>query len=240
MRIHVAFTPAELVEAPTAVIVDVLRATSTIVQALESGYRQVFCCEEVEEAREHRAGRGEGVLGGERDAVAIPGFDLGNSPSEYVEPRGEAVILTTTNGTRAIVAAVGRCGRILIGSMLNLEAVTAATRQAGEDVTVVCAGVKGAFVLDDAYCAGRIAELLEGERSDSATAAVRLARSFGSPEEALGASQSADNLRVNGLAPDIAWCARESVCAVVPRLVGMAGRAAEIRTSFGFSSSESG
>ena len=228
MRVEVAFTPAELSGAPVAIVVDVLRATSTITQALASGYRRVLCCEEVEEALRVRRERGEGVLGGERVAVSIPGFDLGNSPSDYVEPRGETVILTTTNGTRAIVAAAARCGRVLVGSLLNLEAVTAAARAGGEDVTVVCAGREGGFVLDDAYCAGRMAELLGGIRSDSAEAAVRLARSFRASEEALAASASAENLRVNGLAADIAWCARESVCDVAPRLLGMAGPAAEI------------
>lgn len=218
---------------PTGIVVDVLRATSTIVQALDSGYRRVLCVREVEEARELREARGEGVLGGERGAVAIPGFDLGNSPSEYVEPRGETVILTTTNGTRAIVAAARRCERVLIGSLLNLGAVVAAAEEAGEDVEVVCAGVRGAFVLDDAYCAGRIAELLDAERSDAAEAAVRLAGSFGSAEEAVGASESAENLRVNGLARDIGWCARESVCTVVPRLVAMVGTAAELGVATG-------
>ena len=228
VRVDVAFTPAELAGAPVAIVVDVLRATSTIAQALASGYRRVLCCEDVEQARSIRAGRHEGVLGGERGAVLIPGFDLGNSPREYVEPRAETVILTTTNGTRAIVAAAAVCGSVLAGSLLNLEAVVAAAREGGEDVTVVCAGREGSFVLDDAYCAGRLAELLGGRRTDSAEAAVRLARSFPGAEEALAASSSAENLRVNGLAADIAWCARESVCNVVPRFAGMDGVAAEI------------
>ena len=228
MRVDVAFTPAELSAAPLAIVVDVLRATSTITQALDSGYRRVLCCEEVEEAERLRRERGESVLGGERLAVLIPGFDLGNSPSDYVEPRGETVILTTTNGTRAIVAAAARCGRVLVGSLLNLEAVTAAARKGREDVTVVCAGREGDFVLDDAYCAGRMVELLGGTCSDAAEAAVRLARSFPGAEDALAASASAENLRANGLAADIAWCARESVCDVVPRFLGMTGSAAEI------------
>src|SRR5918996_1432628 len=77
-------------------------------QALAAGYERVFCTAEVEEARALRDARGEGVLGGERRAVRIPGFDLGNSPREYEEPAGETLILSTTNGTRAVVAAVPR------------------------------------------------------------------------------------------------------------------------------------
>lgn len=228
MRVDVAFGPAELLSAPIGVVVDVLRATSTITQALESGYRRVLCCETVEEALSLREARGEGILGGERFALLIPGFDLGNSPSEYLEPRGETVILTTTNGTRAIVAAAARCGRVLVGSLLNLAAVAAAVKEGRQDVTIVCAGREGAFVLDDAYCAGRLVELLDGERTDSAEAALRLARSFAGPEDGLAASSSAENLRANGLAVDIAFCARESVCGGVPRVVALAGGAAEI------------
>jgi 2-phosphosulfolactate phosphatase len=225
MRVHVAFTPAETVRAPVAVVVDVLRATSTIVQALASGYRRVLCCAEVEEARELRERLGEGVLAGERLAQAIPGFDLGNSPAEFVEPRGETVILTTTNGTRAIVAAAAAAETVLVGSLLNLAAVADAARRAEGAVELVCAGVDGRFTLDDAYCAGRIAALLEGERSDAAEAAVRLAGSFASAEEGLGA---AENPRQEALGDDVAWCARENAVAVVPRLARLEGPAAEI------------
>lgn len=225
MRVHVAFTPAETVRAPVAVVVDVLRATSTIVQALASGYRRVLCCAEIDEARELRDRLGEGVLAGERLAQAIPGFDLGNSPAEFVEPRGETVVLTTTNGTRAIVAAAARAETVLVGSLLNLTAVAEAARVGGSAVEVVCAGVDGRFTLDDAYCAGRLAALLEGERSDAAEAAVRLAGSFASAEQAL---RAAENPRREALGDDLAWCARESVLSVVPRLARLEGPAAEI------------
>ncbi len=210
---------------PTAVVVDVLRATSTIAQALAAGYRRVLCCAEIEEAWALRERLGEGVLAGERRAAAIPGFDLGNSPREFLEPRGDTLILSTTNGTRAIVAAAANAGTVLAGSLLNLDAVVRAAREAGSDVEVVCAGVEGRFTLDDAYCAGRIAELLGGERSDAAEAAVRVARSFGSALEGLRASE---NPLHEKLGEDVDWCARESVLTVVPRLAGMDGSATEI------------
>jgi 2-phosphosulfolactate phosphatase len=225
MRVHVAFTPTETVRAPVAVVVDVLRATSTIAQALASGYRRVLCCAEIEEARDLRDQLGEGVLAGERLAQAIPGFDLGNSPAEFVEPRGETVVLTTTNGTRAIVAAASSAETVLVGSLLNLAAVAETARGAGSAVEVLCAGVDGRFTLDDAYCAGRIAALLGGERSDAAEAAVRLAGSFATAEEAL---RAAENPRQEALGEDLAWCARESVLAVAPRLARLEGPAAEI------------
>jgi 2-phosphosulfolactate phosphatase len=227
VRVHVAFTPAETVTAPCGIVVDVLRATSTIAQALASGYRRVLSCSDVEEARALRDAEGGGVLAGERGSVRIPGFDLGNSPAEFLEPRGDTAILTTTNGTRALVAAAGSCDRVLAGSLLNLGAVVEAAGGEG-DVTIVCAGVLGEFALDDAYCAGRIAELLDGEPTDAASAAMLLRRSFGSGEEGLAASRSARNLVDAGLGPDIAWCARESVLEVVPRVAGMVGTAVEI------------
>jgi 2-phosphosulfolactate phosphatase len=224
MRVHVAFTPAEAERAPTAIVVDVLRATSTIAQALASGYRRVLCCAEVDEALELRSRLGDGVLAGERNAVEIPGFDLGNSPRELAEPLGETLILTTTNGTRAIVAAAAHAETVLVGSLLNLDAVAAAARGRG-DVEVVCAGLQGRFTIDDAYCAGRIAELLGGERSDAAEAAVRLAASFASPLDGLSASTNPEHAR---LGEDIAFCARESALDVVPRLSGTEGPAAVI------------
>lgn len=228
MRVHIAFTPAEAVSSPLAVAIDVLRATSTITQALASGYRSVLCCTEIEEARELANGQSSAVLGGERRCVRIPGFDFGNSPSEYVgEPAAETVVLSTTNGTKLLVAAAERSERVLVASMLNLAAVVDAVRSDGSDeVAILCAGVRGELCLDDAYVAGRIAEQLDGADTDSAVAAIRLARSFGSAFEGLAASQSARNLLAAGLPEDIEWCARESVVDVVPRLAGMVGPAA--------------
>ena len=225
------FTPDEAGSAPTGIVIDVIRATSTICQALASGYERVFCAAEVEDARALREALGEGVLGGEREAVRIPGFDLGNSPREYLTVHAPTLAMSTTNGTRAIVTAAERCERVLIASLLNLDAVTEAARAHGDDVAIFCAGVKGSFALDDSYVAGRIAGLLGGGRSDAAEAAVRLAASYATAEEALRASRSGRNLINHGaeLEADIPFCARESVLDVVPRFAGMHGVAAEIR-----------
>ena len=229
MRVHVAFTPAEEVSAPVGIVVDVLRATSTMTQALAAGYGRVLCCSEVEEARAVAAAEGGAVLGGERKTMKIDGFDFGNSPREFLEPAAETLVLTTTNGTRLLLAAAARCQLVLVGSLLNLEAVADAAREKGvEDVAVLCAGVKGELALDDAYCAGRIAQALGGEPADSAAAAIRLARSFATAEEGLSSSQSARNLHASGLDADIAYCARESVLSTVPRFSRMLGPAAEV------------
>jgi len=230
VRVDVVFTPDEAGAAPTGIVIDVIRATSTICQALVSGYKTVFCAADVDEARALRDALGEGVLGGERNAVRIPGFDLGNSPREYLELIAETLVLSTTNGTRAVVAAAGRCERVLIASLLNLSAVVEAARDAGDDVLVVCAGVQGTLALDDAFVAGRIVELLRCERTDAAEAAARLTTTWTDAEEAFRASKSGRNLMENApeLEADIPFCARESVLDVVPRLVGMRAGAAEI------------
>jgi 2-phosphosulfolactate phosphatase len=230
VRVHVAFTPDEAAAAPTGLVIDVIRATSTICQALASGYERVLCAAEVDEARSFRDGDGAVTLGGERLGVRIEGFDLGNSPREYLEPRSPVLALSTTNGTRAIVTAAARCERVLIASLLNLEAATAAAEALGDDVAIFCAGVKGAFALDDAYVAGRIAERLDGERSDAAEAATRLARSYATAEEAFRQSRSGRNLINHGpeLEADIPYCARESALDVVPQLYGLRGIAAEL------------
>ena len=197
-------------------------------QALAAGYRRVLCCVEIDEARALAATEGPAKLAGERRLEHIEGFDFGNSPSEVAgQPAAETLILSTTNGTRLLVDAAARFERVYVGSLLNLDTVSHAARESGEDVAVLCAGVLGQVTLDDAYCAGRIAEALGGEPADSATVAIRLAHSFGTAREGLAASWSADNLRRHGLESDLEWCARESVLDIVPLFVRTVGAAAE-------------
>jgi 2-phosphosulfolactate phosphatase len=224
MRIHVAFTPAEAAPAPVGVVVDVLRATSTIAQALASGYERVLCCAEIGEAEELRREIPDSLVGGERHAARIEGFDVGASPREFLEARVETLILTTTNGTRAILETAQRCDDVIVGSLLNLGAVADA---ADRDTVVMCAGFEGSFALDDAYCAGRIVQLVEAERSDAAIAASLIAAAFPTALDGLNARTYGPP----GLEEDIAFCARENVLDVIPRFIGMVGPAAEIRAS---------
>jgi 2-phosphosulfolactate phosphatase len=221
VRVHVAFTPDEVLEAPVAVVVDVMRATSTIAQALASGYERVYCCREIEDARALRHKLGEGLLGGERSAVQIEGFDLGASPREVLEPRGSTLIYSTTNGTRAVHAAAAACEKVFLGSLLNLSAVARAVQ---EDCVIVCAGFQGRFALDDAYCAGRIVDLLDGEVTDAAKASAILARSFPTAWDAI----MARTYGPPGLEEDIKFCAQENPIDVVPRFARMLDGAAEI------------
>jgi 2-phosphosulfolactate phosphatase len=225
MRCHVAFTPAEAASAPLGIVVDVMRATSTIVQALASGYRRVLCCSQIDDALALREELGdEAITGGEREAQRIEAFDAGASPREFVEPRAKTLILSTTNGTRAIVAAATACGEVALGSLLNLDAVGAHARERGDDAVVLCAGYKDAFAIDDAYCAGRIVALLEAEQTDAAVAAGVIAERYPRAIDGINARTYGPP----GLEEDIAWVSRESVLEVVPRFARMVGPAAEI------------
>jgi 2-phosphosulfolactate phosphatase len=225
MRCHVALTPAEAAPAQLGIVVDVMRATSTIAQALACGYRRVLCCAEIDDALALRRELGdEAITGGERDAKRVQAFDAGASPREFREPRAETLILSTTNGTRSIVHAVGNCDEVVLGSLLNLDAVAGYARGRGEDVTVFCAGYKGAFAIDDAYCAGRILRLVGGEPTDAAVAAGVVADRY--PEAVDGIN--ARTYGPPGLEDDIAFCAQVSVLDVVPRFSRMVGPAAEV------------
>ena len=159
-----------------------MRATSSIVQALASGYERVLCCAEIEDARALKAELGDAaVTGGEREAQRIEGFDAGASPREFREPRAETLILSTTNGTRTIVAAAESCGEVVLGSLLNLGAVARVAQERGEDAVILCAGYKDVFAIDDAYCAGGSSRCWRPERTDAAIAAALIADRFPDP-----------------------------------------------------------
>jgi 2-phosphosulfolactate phosphatase len=227
VSVHVALSPAERVEAAVGIVVDVIRATSSIAQALAVGYERVLCCREIDEAIALRAELGdEAVVGGERDGTMVAGFDVGASPRAFAEgARASTLVLSTTNGTAAILAAAATCETVLLGSLLNLRAVAAEAAALGEDIAVFCAGFKGGFAIDDAYCAGRIVAELPGPRSDGARAAELIAASFSGALEGLTARRYGPP----GLEADIAFCARENALDTVPRLARMVGAAAEIR-----------
>ena len=225
MRCHVAFTPADSSPAPLGIVVDVMRATSTITQALASGYRRVLCCAEIDEALALREELGnEAITGGERDAQRVGGFDAGASPREFLEPQAKTLILSTTNGTRSIVAAAESCDEVVLGALLNLEAVAGHAKAKWVDFTVFCAGYKGAFAIDDAYCAGRILRAAGGEPTDAAEAARVIADRFPHAIDGINARTYGPP----GLEEDIAFCSQVGVLDVVPRFSRMVGPAAEI------------
>ena len=222
--IDVSFTRAEVRPAEVAVVVDVLRATSSIVQALASGYERVLCCESIERAERLR-GPGR-VLAGERQCVPPPGFDLGNSPSGFTTPQATEVVLATTNGAPTLVEAAGAAERVVVAALFNLQAVIDAVL--GTDVLLVCAGTDSRPSLDDVYVAGRIAALLEGPRTDSARMAECVAGRYPEPAAALAASKAARNLFDVGLDDDVRDCGQESIYTLVPEVLGVDDGVAEV------------
>jgi 2-phosphosulfolactate phosphatase len=236
VQIHVAFTPRDAAPGRVQVVIDCIRATSTIAQALAAGYERVICVGEIADALRERAPRV--VLGGEREGVRIDGFDLGNSPAEYEFPQGSTLVLTTTNGTRAILQAADEAEIVLVGAMSCLESVArAVARLAGNDgdVAIRCAGVRGEVALDDVYVAGRLVERIDDLAgpaflTDAARSARAIARAYAEPLVALADSQSARDLDGTGHEADVAWCALESVFDIVPRVGGIAAGRAVIVT----------
>jgi 2-phosphosulfolactate phosphatase len=150
--------PVEL-SGQTVVVIDVLRATTTIAHALAAGATQVIPCLEIDEARKLAANlHNNVVLGGERNGLPIAGFDLGNSPAEYTPERvaGKTVVFTTTNGTRAMQ----RCrhaSRVLIGGFVNFSAICRELSGTAE-IAIVCAGTDGHVTREDTLLAGAIVD----------------------------------------------------------------------------------
>jgi 2-phosphosulfolactate phosphatase len=146
-----------------AVVIDVLRASTTVIHALASGCTAVRPCAEVEEARALANGMRAGrvLLGGERGGVPLQGFDLGNSPREYTARvcRGTTLVLTTTNGTRALLRAA-EAERVLIAGFVNYSAVCEQLRQDARPVHIVCAGTEGSVSLEDTLLAGALVDFL--------------------------------------------------------------------------------
>jgi 2-phosphosulfolactate phosphatase len=232
MRLDVYLTPGELVPGEiaerTAVVVDVLRASSAIVEALASGARTLYPVASIEEALRlaNTLGRDEVLLCGERKCLPIEGFDLGNSPGEFTPERvgGKTLVMSTTNGTAAM-AAVGGSARVLIASFLNLSAVATELVHTLAEPAIVCAGRERHFGLDDAVLAGRIAERVMEERpevewvlNDGALAALALSRAYRDAGALLPATAAGAAIAAAGLADDVPFCAQVDRHDVVPVL----------------------
>lgn len=226
--IDVAFLGTAVRPAGTAVVIDVLRASSTITLALASGYERVLVAGSLDEALELRSP--QRTLAGEVRCAPAPGFDLGNSPEESATPRTPELVLATTNGAPAIVASAAVADEVIVASLLNLDAVLAQLAGA-EDVLLVCAGTDGRVSIEDVYLAGRLSAALDRPRSDAAQIAEAVAAFFENPLDALEASAGATGLRREGLESDIAFCAQESIVDAVPRLAETVDGAAVIDTA---------
>lgn len=196
-----------------AVVIDVLRATTVITQAIASGAAEVVVCGEIDQARALGNSSPKPLLCGERACKPIDGFDLGNSPSEYQRDRvaGKRLVMTTTNGTRAAIAAAG-FDTIYAASFSNLASVVSALASETE-ISIVCAGTDGEITDEDLLLAGAILDRLAYTGDDVAASEVRtLWQSFQasgkSLAEYLGKTLGGRNLIAAGYQNDILFCAQ--------------------------------
>ena len=211
----------------TVVVIDVLRASSTIVTALANGAKGIIPVEDMGKAgtiAQHLDAKTY-LLCGERDGKKIEGYALGNSPLEYTREtvEGKTLILTTTNGTVAISRSLG-AEEVLIGSFLNASAVAEAVKASGNDVMFVCAGWKSRLSMEDLLCAGLIIDLVHsgapgGDAPDGATIAHGLYTKFErSLKKTIRATNHAMRLKELGSEADIPYCSEIDLFNHVPRL----------------------
>lgn len=148
----------EKVEGKTAIIIDVLRATSVMTTALANGVNGIYPYKDIESVVKHASSDNNPLLCGERKGLKIDGFDCGNSPLEYPKEKvsGKTMYMTTSNGTRAIESAAKYASKIYIGAFLNLQSIVDRIVSENKDVVIICSGTDDNFSLDDALCAGEI------------------------------------------------------------------------------------
>jgi 2-phosphosulfolactate phosphatase len=219
----------QLINEKRVVVIDVLRASSTIVTALAHRADQVIPVNEPTEAIElsRSIGVTECILGGEQKGLKIEGFDVGNSPLEYDAAivAEKKVILCTTNGTK-VTRRMSGAAEVLIGSYLNLQAISDYLSAGDQDVLLVCAGREGQASLEDLACAGMLVQSLQQQRSaleltDAASVALFVTERAQTTtlEQFFAVTQHGRYLVKIGMAADLQVCAVLNKFAIVPRYV---------------------
>ncbi|MBD79659.1 MAG: 2-phosphosulfolactate phosphatase [Crocinitomicaceae bacterium] len=227
-KLEVAFSPDlypfyENKEA-IVVVIDIFRATSAICTAFENGVKSIIPVEKVEDAK---ALQNKGyIAAAERQGQIVDGFHLGNSPFHYIDESitGKEVVLTTTNGTRAIFVAKNSY-KIIIGSFLNFSAVCDYLKQEKKDVLLLCAGWKGRFNLEDSLFAGAVVNQLEGDVFNELSDSARATQTFyevgkSDIDDFLINSSHRRRLKNLNLEKDIKYCLQMDQTKVVPELKG--------------------
>jgi 2-phosphosulfolactate phosphatase len=237
LHLNVFFTPSAIVSSEIGtndvyIVVDVIRATTSMAVMLDQGATRILVASTVEEAKEAAQKIPGRLLCGERNVQPVPGFDYGNSPVQFsqVDLMGRELIMTTTNGTRAFYACPSDAIR-LAGSFYNAEAVSLKALEVAKDqggnIHLVCAGELDYFALDDAVCAGYIAlelhrlqgQVLPLDLHESVLAAIALYEAF-EPPKVIDYCNSAQAVILGGLPEDPPFCMRTSVSQSVPMVVG--------------------
>jgi 2-phosphosulfolactate phosphatase len=221
MKLEVALSPPEIdllpqtdLEATVCVVFDVLRATSSIITALAHDAGEIHPVCTIEEALALRKRHPDALLCGERHGDRIDGFDLGNSPLEYLALAGKRIITTTTNGTVAL-RACEKAARVLVGSLLNVDAVTALLAGTSpEKIMLVCAGTFRDLALEDVIAAGAICAILHGTAAlnDSARVAMNIYKDYENDLlRGLKESGNGRALIAAGRGGDVEWCSQRAL-----------------------------
>lgn len=211
-----------------AVVIDVFRATSTMVTALANGCQAIIPVLTTEEALERRLGEPGALLGGERKALRIEGFDLGNSPFDYGPEKvgGKKIIMTTTNGTRAIQA-VSKARYVWLASFLNMESIVHAVFRQFEKardlkgIVIVCAGSEDRFDIPDTVCAGMLIDMLGKEiKTNDLGRAAQMLYNMAKDNllEVLKNTEHGQLLLSLGFEKDVLYCTTPNILPVVPML----------------------
>ncbi len=202
----------DLIEGSRTVVIDVLRATSVMLTALYNGAAWIRPAGNIEEAWEIKAQYPYAIMGGERDAVRIEGFDAGNSPLEYTVEKvhGRGIILSTTNGTKAIGIAAG-ASEVILAAFINLSSIVKYLSFSDQPVHLLCSGTHGDFSMDDFLCAGGIISGLKKSILINTDDLGNIAKNFwdtriGSIAETLDSCKHVNTLKNNGFTSDLDYC----------------------------------
>ncbi|MCU4174217.1 2-phosphosulfolactate phosphatase [Carboxylicivirga sp. N1Y90] len=225
MKVDVVFAAGDLAEAKVkgkvAIVIDVLRATSVMVTALNNGAKEVIPVLSPEEAFALKKENPKQVLlGGERDTLAIEGFDYGNSPLDYVPGvvENKTIVMTTSNGTRAIKGSVA-ANKIVIASFLNVKSIVESISE-GDDPVLVCSGSNDFFTIEDSLCAGMIISILgqifDIQLSDGALAMKELYETNKDLEQIASGGNHYKLLQKRGFYDDLKYCFQKNSIQLVP------------------------
>lgn len=227
-KIEVCLTPALLdlyaIEASIVVVIDILRATSSMVYGIDNGAEAIIPVAQVEDCLNYK---GQGyLLAAERNGEVVEGYDFGNSPFSYTHEKvnGKTVVLTTTNGTKALHMARARAHQVVIGSFLNLDFLCNWLKDQDKDVLLLCAGWKDQFNLEDTLFAGAIVEQLKGcfSHFDDSSVAAEDLYLLGKADLRAYISKSSHSHRLAALniEEDVKFCLQLNLCQVIPVLEG--------------------
>lgn len=227
-KIEVCLTPALLglydIKNSIVVVIDVLRATSSMVYGIENGATSIIPVSNVEDCLKY-TDYGY-LLAAERNGEVVAGYNFGNSPFSYTKERvaGKTVVLTTTNGTKALHMARATAKQVVIGSFLNLDSLCNWLRTQDADVLLLCAGWKDLANLEDTLFAGAVVKALKGEFTEFDDSCVIAEDLYSLAENDLNAymnkSSHSNRLAALNIGEDVKFCLQLNICKAIPVLVG--------------------